>query len=287
LAFRAESLAALGVPTLLLNTTHVETGRRYITAPFPIDSIFRDALSVTDVLRADLSLATAAHNSARFPYVSPAGRIARDSGGHYGSLVDGGYFEASGLATLNELRRELDRLLTSQSDGRLAAAANRVRIVVVYLCNDPEECKREERGTLPVEVSRTSLGEWLTPLRALLNARDARGSLARADAAQRDAELTRRDAGRLIQLSVCDSLAPFTFGDSAVADSARRTFDRSRVVNPPLGWLLSQGARTWMDRSLVLDTAALNVDSLAAAGNCRLRNTRALDAVHGARARIH
>jgi hypothetical protein len=42
-----------------------------------------------------------------------------------------------------------------------------------------------------------------------------------------------------------------------------------------------------MDRSLVLDTAALNVDSLAAAGNCRLRNTRALDAVHGARARIH
>ncbi|MFI5310370.1 MAG: hypothetical protein ACHQQ3_03990 [Gemmatimonadales bacterium] len=274
LALQPDSVARWGVPALLLNTTNVETGRRYVTVPFDTGGVFSDVLSVTDVLRADLRLSTAAHNSARFPFVSPAGRIARDSGGHYGSLVDGGYFENSGLVTLGEVRRELKRLLSLESGEPLLAAARRVKIVMLYLCNDPAECRLEEDGTISVDMSRTSLGEWLTPLRAMLSTRDARGSLARTEAA-------RRDAGGLIQLNVCGSLDDGARAAAAGADSAKRVIDRERVVNPPLGWSLSHGARSWMDSSLVLDTTLVNVDSLAKAGNCRLRNVRALDQVVG------
>jgi hypothetical protein len=50
-----------------------------------------------------VSLATAAHASARFPYISPAGRVARRH------VVDGGYFENSGAATGLQLLAALAR----------------------------------------------------------------------------------------------------------------------------------------------------------------------------------
>src|SRR5262249_31581472 len=62
-------------PVLLLNSTHVETGRRYIAA-----SVFRsrddknvsrpmeDSGDILDILHKDVPLSAAVHNSARFTY---------------------------------------------------------------------------------------------------------------------------------------------------------------------------------------------------------------------------
>ena len=105
------------LPLLLLNSTHVETGRRYITTTAVRDGDlsrhdFQNASDTLDVLQRDVPLSTAVHNSARFTYVSPAGHLNRDDGREYGRLVDGGYFENSGLATL----REIYDLLTRAAD---------------------------------------------------------------------------------------------------------------------------------------------------------------------------
>jgi hypothetical protein len=129
-------VSASAVPALFLNSTLVETGARLIWSPVnlapspPHTGAGGDAWSFPDATdglvalespaeppgsgpspaegagakqRHTVSLATAAHASARFPYVSPAGRLPR------GHVVDGGYFENSGAATALDLLAALDR----------------------------------------------------------------------------------------------------------------------------------------------------------------------------------
>jgi len=274
--FRAvvtESDAARGVPPLLLNTTHVETGRRYVTSPFADSTVFLDAVDLHAALGGpDIRLSTAIHNSARFTYVSPAGRLERHDGDAYGSVVDGGYFENSGLATLNDLRRAIAELLDAPPDS-LKAIAGRVDLVVLYLCNDPISCQRDtDPAARRLVTDRRAAGEWAAPLRALLATRDARGALAREqtqrDLAQRSAGETR---GAFLQLNVCADLG--LPSDTAAGDSLVRRGARGRIVNPPLGWLLSGLAQRWMDSSLVAPPGARG------ATTCRTLNASRIDSL--------
>jgi hypothetical protein len=87
------------------------------------------------------------------------------------------------------------------------------------------------------KVQSTAADELLSPVRALINTRDAHGSLAR--------EILKDLTGdRFLQLNVCGELAP-------PADATQVEKARARVVAPPLGWLLSKLARDWMDASLI------------------------------------
>jgi hypothetical protein len=119
-------------PALFINATRVETGQRAVATnvqiPLPdIDDIFRiSSLKRDNRLETHgLSVADTVLNSARFTYVSPAATVwgcfrsqsptttsdacSEDGVRHqlWGRLVDGGYFENSGLATLTEVMREL------------------------------------------------------------------------------------------------------------------------------------------------------------------------------------
>src|SRR5678810_286366 len=80
------------LPTLLLNGTHVQTGKRVLTSNIDIAARPDAFLNVYDFYKFDpakeIRPSTAAHNSARFTYVSPASTL--KDGTH---LVDGGYFE--------------------------------------------------------------------------------------------------------------------------------------------------------------------------------------------------
>jgi hypothetical protein len=234
LRLRSDSLA---VPALFLNTTHVETGKRYITAPFRVS--MHDSQDLLALMGSDMPLSTAAHNSARFTYVSPPGRILRGDTAEYGHVVDGGYFENSGLATLREI---LDAVQSSDSAAKP---------IVIYLCNDPVPC-RVRPAALPI-TARSAVIEWVGPIKALLSARDARGSLSRADIAA----LSKVE---FLQLSVCDSLIAADTG-KVVA------LARERVISPPLGWQLSKVARDWMDSSLT---------DGARSSTCRRQNASAM-----------
>ncbi len=259
----ADAPGAPDTPLLLLNTTHVQTGRRYVTAPFGDATVFLDARGVLEALGADLRLSTAVHNSARFTYVSPAGRIERHDGVARGSLVDGGYFENSGLTTAGDVRRAITT----------RAAARPLKVAVIYLCNDPIACRRDLAVDSSLAAHPSLEGEWLSPLLALLNARTARGSLARADAAS-------VPGARFFQLNVCDSL----YAGTAPADSARARMVRDRVVNPPLGWQLSRLARDWMDASLTAGgrRSPGPADAARVVGApCRAHNVATLDSIIG------
>ena len=275
----AEGIARFGldtarnrIPALFLNSTHVETGRRYIASTLggadtlsgggaPATGGMLDAPDVLKILDADVPLSAAVHNSARFTYVSPAGRLDRNDGIEYGHVVDGGYFENSGLATLLEVFNAVQH---APNGGRP------LRPIVLYLCNDPIPCARDMSGEPLITTEGALAGEWLAPARAVLQARGARGSLARA-------EIQRLAGPNFFQLNVCDRLAPRVTAraDSAGLDSSRLTKARDRVIAPPLGWLLSRLARTWMDSSLA---GKRTVDSLLAAGplvdgkGCRAHN---------------
>ncbi|MEO7456606.1 MAG: patatin-like phospholipase family protein [Gemmatimonadaceae bacterium] len=236
------------LPVLLMNSTHVESGRRYVASPVSFGRELGDAGDVLAKLNADLPLASAIHNSARFTFVSPPGRLGNTD--TLGRVVDGGYFENSGLATIQEV------YLAIRKDAELRQRP----IIVVYLCNDPLQCAHDRRAAVPdtgaaalrpdsaTRVNASWGNEIFGPVHAVLNARDARGSLARA---QLEHALY---PNHVLQLNVCDhQVFRSKARQSLLIDSAAvRERAQERAVSPPLGWLLSELARAWMDSSASL-----------------------------------
>jgi hypothetical protein len=128
-------------PALLLNATHQETGRRMITSHIKIErDIFIDSYDALEVLNSDVRLSTAAHNSARFTYVSPAGslinaRSATESRNNRGYIIDGGYFENYGAETALELARNAIEAIDPEH-GK-PDHQNKVKLVILQISSDP------------------------------------------------------------------------------------------------------------------------------------------------------
>jgi hypothetical protein len=119
-------------PALLFNATHQETGRRMITSHIKIErDIFLDSYDALQALNSDVRLSTAAHNSARFTYISPAGNLMSAEPSHNrGYVIDGGYFENYGAQTALELAREAIDAIDPQHK-------NKVKLVVLQISSDP------------------------------------------------------------------------------------------------------------------------------------------------------
>jgi hypothetical protein len=114
-------------PILLLNATHEETGQRAITAHVKVErDVFLNGLDSLHLLGGDVRASTAAHNSARFFYVSPAGNLGNDNG----SVIDGGYFENYGALSALELSRAAKHALASENPG--------IKRVILLISSDPD-----------------------------------------------------------------------------------------------------------------------------------------------------
>ncbi|MCC5612829.1 hypothetical protein LC612_40635, partial [Nostoc sp. CHAB 5834] len=103
------------LPSLLLNGTLAESGQKIITSNLQLDPrYFKDVVSTIDVIGADVPLKTAASLCSRFPVLTNGGLIQKDTvdragrarryGGH---VVDGGYFDNSGVETCIQLLNNL------------------------------------------------------------------------------------------------------------------------------------------------------------------------------------
>lgn len=116
------------LPYLLLNSTWVETGERAIASELDIHGNYsKDFPAARDTLAVmydDLTLGTAAHNSARFPFVNAIGlvkavRTSRDDEYYIrakdGHVADGGYFDNGASQTTIDLFRGFREVLTSDS----------------------------------------------------------------------------------------------------------------------------------------------------------------------------
>ena len=110
---------------------------------------------------ADLSLSEAILVSARFPIISPPGRLILN-GTVYDAVVDGGYFDSSGLATLRDLAAAISRMDKKQT------------IVNLFITNDPID-PRDQKKRAPDPAKKYEFDTPVpTVLRALTNARTGR-----------------------------------------------------------------------------------------------------------------
>ncbi len=157
------------LPSLFLNSTSVEVGNRVIASNVDLrDGAIPDAVDLLSRLGRDMRLSTAALNSARFTYVSPAGSV-HDAGGKLLShVVDGGYFENSGAQTALDV---IDRIERIRGDRRF----NLHLILIKFQQVATRQCAALPPPPVPPE---RFMDEALSPLRALLATRDARGTLA-------------------------------------------------------------------------------------------------------------
>ena len=147
------------VPALFLNGTSVEDGNRMILSNVLVDEeAFLDSQDIRSNLTSSVSLSTAVDMSARFTYVSPAGRF--PTGKH---IVDGGYFENSGGATLADILYQVNRANTNNPF--------KARVILLVISNDPKAAM--ERSTHAKHPK--FLHETMSPVRTLLATRSARG----------------------------------------------------------------------------------------------------------------
>jgi hypothetical protein len=231
------------MPALFLNGTSVEKGNRIITTNLRLTNHFIDAAEVAKRLSRSstdigchIPLSTAAHMSARFTFVSPAGRF--PDGSH---IVDGGYFENSAATTAYEIAmRTKERC--ALPDHPIA----NVDVKVIMISNDPRKPSIDPASPAPESnapkrtqkmTSETNfLGDVTAPVYAIMNTREARGTYAQKDIAL---EQRRRKAGMTGPAPATKDIIYFRLRDTHVP--------------LPLGWMLSAGAAKTMRDQLQLD----------------------------------
>jgi len=172
--------AGAWLPLLFINGTSVQTGRRIIAADVPMGDVvgpdrklvplaydvneLRDPPNLKAHQRRetaqDLRLSTAATMSARFPVISPQGNLRTLAGDRIDSIVDGGYFENDGLATIADVASAL------RWDFHLDP-------VVIRIVNEPRTATDDarplgpDRPPMPDEAERTPFDDIGSIFRAL------------------------------------------------------------------------------------------------------------------------
>jgi hypothetical protein len=134
------------MPHFFLNGTDVGSGKRVITSTIRWslqDPLFPDSADFIRLASRDVSMATAVTNSARFPFISPAGRFVSEGPTQVAyQIIDGGYFENYGARTAWELARAIEDL--NAADPTLGVVP-----VVVVVSNDldADQPPRAQGGT--------------------------------------------------------------------------------------------------------------------------------------------
>jgi hypothetical protein len=179
------------LPVLMLNSTSVKTGQRVITSPLAWAINLTDDGKCPNSIRElgceiflrganyydwqgtkinsvnELRLSTAAHNSARFPLLSPPGSIVDADGRIVDRLVDGGYFENFGAQSATELANAI-KVLDPSLNPFILVLSNDSQLVPTKAGVPP---KNPDSGSV-------FLTDLAAPLGAFIETRNARGTLA-------------------------------------------------------------------------------------------------------------
>lgn len=168
-------------PYLFLNSTRVETGERVIASEMRIDQYsFPNAIGEHELMGRDQSMATAAHNSARFPFTNPIALVrSKDclveaqaaAGANTPSvrrclhLADGGYYDNGGGQTVIDILRGLRRVL-AESDSTEAVWARKhldPRLILIHNGVKGEPCAvpGDARATAKSVGCARDQGDWL------------------------------------------------------------------------------------------------------------------------------
>ena len=144
------------LPAIFFNTTKVEDGRKAIFSNIELGGKHFSSHDVLDSINLDVPVKSAAVASARFPYITPPAKIVDKKGEYWGNLVDGGYFDNSGLHTTFQIVKAIE-------DNPKAKEYNIIP-VIIYLKNSRENKSKAS----------SVLIETLSPFKTFLNSWDAR-----------------------------------------------------------------------------------------------------------------
>lgn len=210
-------------PSLFLNGTIVETGQRIVASNLHVDrdsgeEALAESVDLFEAIGADVRVSTAVDNSTRFTYLSPAGTLLRapntnggspldcDPGERCEHVVDGGYFENSGSATVSDILEVLAR----------SKYASRIRPHVIFI--------QFRMATPPPVQSEKFANEVLSPVRALLAVRGAHADLATEELK------TRMGVANYTEFELVQSKAVFPLG-WLLADRTRNLMDQQMGPN--------------------------------------------------------
>jgi hypothetical protein len=169
------SMAGTGdLPLHLINSTIVESGTKGVWSAVRLDDEkFAEATDLAAWLGRDVGRAMTLVNSARFPLVTPGGEMRDTNRYTLGHIVDGGYFENTGIETAYALLRCLDDYRDSLN----------IEPVFIYIQNS-----REDEFFKPASSTLTASN----PLRVFYNAWSSRSpsNHALVDGLQRPLDFT-------------------------------------------------------------------------------------------------
>lgn len=163
------------LPILFINSTRVRDGNPTVLSTIRLDSnFFNKRVDLFSLLRHDktIRLSTAAILGARFPFISPAGRI--DSYIRPGIpsdtlvanyFVDGGYFDNSGAGVVQEMIRALLLSINSSSDPVVRNRSGKLALKILHITNSPQ-------AATPLQPIGPFVNDALAPLLTLTGAFD-------------------------------------------------------------------------------------------------------------------
>ena len=293
-------------PAIYLNATAVHSGRRIIASNVQLGRMFANPLffdagvSRGKVLLTDrTSVIAAALHSARFPVISPPGLVmACDPSlkathgatcGHgrsvigrglWDRLVDGGYFENSGLETLRDVLRDLTR------NGKRSSEVAMQRIFVITISNDintgvmcrpsptpryspgdgndppfswadeVDSAQRQVFRPLSNAVGNRLRNEARLPFDTLLSVREERAQL---------------ELSRTVESLGCSHVLEWSLGEALRHSKREKGASESEasetIPDPPLGWMLSRASLDAMDSGVEWYADALPFDLATCEGS--------------------
>ena len=140
----------IDLPILFVNTTRMQDGNPGIVTNLKPDSgIYNERIDVVSLLgdNKDISITSGAILGARFPYLSPAGRIANSY------FVDGGYFDNSGAGVIQETIRGILNIEKEDSlaNGNLYPQIKKLRFTILHIVNSPVDQDAVLKPVAPIK----------------------------------------------------------------------------------------------------------------------------------------
>ena len=135
--FKAMTGDSVSLPVLFVNTTRMQDGNPGLVTNLQLEpKWFSTRIDVPRILAdedssQDISMASGAILGARFPYLSPAGKIGKDY------FVDGGYFDNSGAGSVQELLRGILNIYDSDKTSINYKRLHRLHFKVLHILNSP------------------------------------------------------------------------------------------------------------------------------------------------------
>lgn len=213
-------------PMLLMNTTNLQSGRPGEVSSIQIDPPLSARIDVLDLVdscgnkdaeRRNIRLSTAALLGARFPFLSPAGRLEN----YY--FNDGGYFDNTGAGITFEILDQLDGRLRNGSCDSLYPLLRKVNFKVIYISNGTLTEKKLKRVD-PL------LNDLTAPILTIMN--------------------TRGEQTELSNQRLRNFLKKSTLSGQTCFPNTNLPFTKEDKVPYPMNWVISDFNLARMDSNL-------------------------------------